>query len=261
MTALYKLSQGTNNGLFTLIIYIFIGIFVAREHNGVSNIGIKKRKKSSNIFIIAVFIGLFFAFSWVMNNRMGDTGEFIQIGENAVSKDGFLYNIFPETLRPTLIWADFYICQGYYGMSLATTLPWVPMLGIGSSRWLSYELYNIFPGAVEDLYPSRIESAGHVWGASANWHTAYTWFANDWSFIGVILLMFILGYIFTQACNHAIRTKNPWSTGLIMLLFQMLLFLPMNNVVFADSHTLLPFIVYLLIWLNSKVRFLPKLKF
>lgn len=244
----YNLSQGTNIGFFTIIVVVGIS-FLFREKKQKLKPYKDKETNAKKIFALLFIAVLFlFAFGFSMSNRMGSSINFSQIGENSVNKNNWLYNALPDNFKNLLIWFDFYICQGYYGMSLATEVAWEPMFGMGFSRWLCLELDGILPFGVYELtYPYRIEAAGFAWGSSANWHTAFTWFANDLGFAGVILLMFLIGRLFNAVYYDVIKYKNPTDIGLLLLLVQLIVFIPCNNYIFSNSVLLFPFFAYLLL--------------
>ena len=245
-----QLSGGTSRAFFVIMMPLFIG-FLFRSN--------KKKKKSQRhqlFVIVLLFVILAGAFNAVMNNRMKGSTTFLQIGENRITNDGWLYNILPSTLKDLSVWIDFYLCQGYYGFSLCTEVGWVPMFGAGFSRWLCLELSSIIsPSIYNSTYQVRIEER-YSWEASANWHTAYSWFANDVSLIGVILVMFCIGYLFSRIYFDARQSKNLWSIGALIYLTQMIFFLPCNNLVFSNSNSMFSFFVYIFVFLfrNKKVR-------
>ena len=258
-----RLSSGTMQGFFVIIVIIF-SIFMIRNKRipNKKQKGSIVRRRKALLILFFVFV-LLVSFNFVMTNRVGHFTNFAQRGENVITYDGPIYNIVPETHKNLLVWTDFYICQGYYGMSLATTMDWTPMFGAGSSRWLCLELSSLISDSIyEKTYPAKIQSAGIPWSASANWHTAFTWFANDVGFIGVIIVMFLIGWLFVTAYYDAYRIHSPYAVGLFCLLVQMIIFLPCNNIVFADSRTLLPFIVYTigLIMTRNNVRIRLRIK-
>jgi hypothetical protein len=236
-----SVSKGSNYSIFTVLVPVFVALFIKSLNKGE-----KKEKKNNKwlVWSIIAVVAVLYLFYTVMDNRMGGRISFIQIGENSVDKSNWLLNILPGDFKKLLMWMEFYLCQGYYGFSLAIEVGWIPMFGMGSSRWLCLEL-DSFLQIYEDTYVYRIGQQFN-WDASANWHTAYTWFANDVGLIGVIIVMFVIGYIFQRSFDNSRKSMNPFSLGLLCLLFQLVAFLPCNNLVFSDSKTLIAFVVYFL---------------
>lgn len=244
--SLASIAQGTTEGFYIIIVYAFVGFLLKPKKTK----KIKSSTSSRKIIIIFFAILILVAFNTVMKDRMKDTTNFAQLGvNNILYENNWLYSIMPKSLKNLLIWTDVYLCQGYYGMSLATTLNWVPTFGMGSSRWFNEEMNTLFRGVTQMTYSYRIELAGYAWGDRANWHSAYTWFANDFSFFGVIIVMFFLGWLWSNAYKDSFNTGNVLAIGLTTLLVQMFLFLSCNNIVFANSHTFFAFLFYLIVWL------------
>lgn len=238
---LSNISKGSNYSIFSVIIPIFVARLVISKRKSDRK---RKRSKKSVFWIVLCGVIVVYLFYVVMDNRMSGKLNFIQIGENKVDYNHPLLNILPNGLKKTLIWLEFYLCQGYYGFSLATDVPWWPMFGAGFSRWLCLELNSFIP-IYQNTYVYRIGETFY-WDASANWHTAYTWFANDVGLLGVIVVMFIIGYILQRSCNASVDTLNPFSMGLLCLTIQMVIFLPCNNLIFSDSKTFISFLIYLI---------------
>ncbi|MDO5666184.1 MAG: hypothetical protein Q4G63_13160, partial [Bacteroidia bacterium] len=86
------------------------------------------------------------------------------------------------------------------------------------------------------------------WSATINWHTAYTWIANDLSFIGVIIWMFLLGMLFSILVKLSLDNSKV-AIILFSLIVQIIIFLPMNNVVLSNPLTFMPLIIYLMVFL------------
>lgn len=92
-------------------------------------------------------------------------------------------------------------------------------------------------------YQVRISEV-YNWGALRNFHTAYTFWANDVSFIGVILIMFVLGYMFAKCYRASILRQSKSAIIMMPLLVTMIFYLPANNKVFVQPASML-LMVYL----------------
>ena len=155
----------------------------------------------------------------------------------------------PLERKLTNFWlsASSYLSQGYYGMSQALTLDWVPMYGVGNSMFL----VNMISGHIYDIdqytYQVRLEPLG--WDSDVRWHTMYTWVANDVSFYGVVAVMFLIGCLFGMMFRDAITTENPFAKASIFFFILMLLFIPCNNQIAQSNQNLCPFLLLVLLWL------------
>ena len=158
-------------------------------------------------------------------------------------------------------WISFssYFTQGYYGMAQALELPWTPMFGVGNSMFLvdfiSEHVYDID----QFTYQMKLENA-FGWGSDNQWHSMYTWLANDVSFLGVIFVMFFLGVLFAMMFKDAIATENPFAKMSVFYFILMMVFIPCNNQIAQRSDTLFSFVLIVFCWFASKYppKFLKK---
>lgn len=246
--SLSKLVAGTNEGFFEPVLYLIVGFVLrssTRQHS---------TKRNRNwIWLIVGVVAIVYLFNLVMTDRNGTFYEFGQLGENQISPNKGLINYVPEGLKILFIWLTFYITQGYYGMSLALTGDWHPMFGAGFSSYLRSNLQPLFShDLAQDTLMYSTNPYGWIYGV--NWHTAYTWFASDVWWPGVIFIMLGMGYLFGRVFKEAYYTRNPISVGLFALLVMFCIFIPANNKIFANSDTFFAFFVYLFIWLSRKLK-------
>ena len=90
------------------------------------------------------------------------------------------------------------------------------------------------------------------WDSDIQWHSMYTWLANDVSFFGVILVMLVIGLLFGAMFRDAITTANPFAKISIFYFILMMLFIPCNNQIAQKADTLFSFILVVACWLISK---------
>ncbi|NSW92774.1 MAG: hypothetical protein HPY74_19390 [Firmicutes bacterium] len=133
----------------------------------------------------------------------------------------------------------FYITHGYYGMSLAISRPFTSTYGIGNSYFLTRQVERITGVSMfERTYMAKLEPE---WSATGLWHTCYTWLACDVSFVGVVLIMFILGLFLARTWMDAIFGKNIFSIALLPVLAIMFVYMPCNNQVMANGPSFCTF--------------------
>ena len=94
------------------------------------------------------------------------------------------------------------------------------------------------------------------WDENVNWHTAYTHFANDVGFYGVIAVMFILGISLAMTIYYLSIENNLYAKLLIPLYCIMFLYFPANNQVFGYLEYMSPFwvLTVLLIFSSTKTN-------
>lgn len=150
-------------------------------------------------------------------------------------------------------WLSFssYLTQGYHGMSLALTEPWTPMFGFGNSmfvvNFVTEHVYDI------DQYTYQVKvERDYGWDSDIQWASMYSWLANDVSFYGVILVMFLIGFLLALIYKDAITTNNPFAKAGIFYFILMLLFIPCNNQLAQNAYTLFSFVFVMFSWILSR---------
>ena len=235
-----SISTGRSEGFFTLGIYVLAAFLLKKR---------KKRiqKARTYVGIILIIVLLLVLYSNLMINRTHGTYS-LTLGGNIVDTNVTLLKVLPKSMEPLVVYLDIYLTQGYYGMSLATTCSWNPTYGLGSSAYLRNnieELFNV--DLTTHSYLGQAEQ--YDWGASANWHTVYTWLANDFHWIGVAIIMFLLGILLARIYRDAYINQNPIAIAMFAVLILFVFFIPANNRVFAQAETFFAFWFYLLVWL------------
>lgn len=145
-----------------------------------------------------------------------------------------------------------YLVEGLYGMSLSIQEPFDTSYGIGHSNFLLHSFnkhlgINLF----ERTYQRKLNTK---WNENASWHSAFTQWANDISFIGVIPLMLIFGYLVATIYQRSLQTGSSLSLTLCFFFFMMFIFMPANNQIFNMLETFFAFWICLFSWffLNYK---------
>lgn len=240
---------GTNEGFAHIVIYIAVGLLLRQNRKTLTTAQIKIQNRKKALIMIGAVLGIIIAFNYVMSDRNGEYYNFSQLSVNRIDEHNWLLNIIPENLRVLLIWLTFYVCDGYYGMSLALNVDWTPMFGTGFSSYLR--------GNIEAITHTNLSEYTLMWTNSQNWpygtvwHTAYTWFASDVSWIGVVFIMYGIGYLLAVTYKSALSQQDPISVGLFALLIFVVIFIPANNKVFSLSDTFFAFFFYLIVWIRS----------
>lgn len=162
----------------------------------------------------------------------------------------------PEQAKAGAIALVKYVSHGYYGLSLSLEEPFVPMWGLGNSRFLylnAAELTGI--DKLQELpYPVRVQKHGK-WDAYEHWSSIYPWIASDVSFPGAILAVFVIGRLFAQSWLDSVRGANPFAIAALAQLVIMLLYFPANNQVVQSGEALTSFYGILAAWLLSRRRY------
>lgn len=239
------ISAGVNSVIFIFIIFLLFSIFV---------IFYLKKSKYYKYFIyisILIMIAPILSFGNIMSQRGGGFDYFVstsplgdislktsfEVGDNSTFLD-FLYY--------SLVWLSYYVVQGYYGFSLIINLDWNWTFGFGNSEFLQRQFSLISGYDISNLtYQHRISD---YWDKSAQWHSFYGQFANDFGIFGLIFLMVALGYHFAMICQSATIQKSFYAAALIPIFAIMFIFFPANNQVFAFIDMLSYFIFINVFW-------------
>jgi hypothetical protein len=239
--------KGTNFGIFKVAIIIFIIQLLKRDKK--INLDINTKKKISYISISIICFALFY-FLYSISDRMGLSQIPNSVFGIKVNKSHLLFTLLPISLSAPLMLAISYISQGYYGLSLTTLYHFQTTFGFGSGRFLINNAQSFFHENLwERTYQYKMDL---VWNSRVNWHTIYVWFANDVGLYGVIVIMLILGFLFSMILKDA-RENNSISAIMLLPLYTiMLIFIPANNIVFDNPLIFMPFVILHLFWLFSR---------
>ncbi len=279
----FYMSIGTNIDVFHIFLFIILPSMLEIFSLWHKRLLTKKKLLGFIAVVLAALLLMAGYFTWMMVSR-GGINDYDKPGYNVsgvILKDDVV-NSTPSTdktpssdetqkdptsnpdtsggILPPIVmkfWISFasYFSQGYYGMSQALTVPWTPMFGVGNSMFavdfISEHVTDIDPYT----YQVKVENA-YGWGADMRWHSIYTWLANDVSFYGVIVVMFLLGVLFAMMFKDAITTKNPFAKASVFYFVLFAIFIPCNNQLAQRADTLFSFVLLVVCWIIS--RYPPK---
>jgi hypothetical protein len=151
----------------------------------------------------------------------------------------------------SFVWMTYYVCQGYYGFSLILNLDLNWTYGFGNSEFLQRQFLMI---TGEDLSALTFQSRiSQYWDKSAQWHSFYGQFANDFGINGLALFMFAIGFFFAKIWKSILFASNFYGLALFPIFIIMFVFFPANNQIFGYIDTLSYFFVVSLLWFyNSR---------
>lgn len=257
MTVVYFFANGTNIGVFRIILAIFIFYVFAKMRNRGRQI--KKRLSfGKKLRIIVLLIGLISVFIFYFSNTMMSRGAYdsgaaqlIRYSGMQLRQVGGWQEFLPDEIYYPFLAITAYSTQGYYGMSLALKEEWTPMFGLGSNTAIVDVLGQFYPSILESTYAYKIEDH-YNWSSKIQWASFYTWIANDVSFIGVIVVMFLFGKIMAMSFSDSINTGNPLANLVFYYTALIALFLPANNQIGQGFNTLFSMILALVWWSRSR---------
>lgn len=218
------------------------------------------KRKTLLVFTLCLVLFFPFYFNKSMSERSSTfsymetqtkPGNITILPNNYVSskKNDFYKNIDPK-LTNFLVKVDFYLVQGYYGMSLAIDEKFETTYGIGHSIFLLDQFKYFFNiDLISKTFQYKINDQ---WHRLVQWHSFYSQVANDVGFYGVSIVMFVLGYLLSAIFRSAVIDNNLVAKSMIPLFVIMFIYIPANNQVFNFMETLFSFWMLLFLWLFSK---------
>lgn len=243
---LQYICTGTNVGMFEFFIMLFI-VRILRNYFDSSRSRNKFKNKNLILFVLLGVV-LLFAFDFVMSSRIGDQTSSIPLGNTKayINQDSLFWEYVPVSIQQVFMYVTRYLCAPYYALEQSFDLSWTPTFGIGYSWFL---LDNFPIDLWPDTYMMKLEdSIGYSHWSS--WHTSYMWFANDVSFLGVIIIYYLLFRLFGKCWAMFLQTKNMCAFLMFMLFVKMVFFISANNQAFQASDHLFAFweLLFLLDW-------------
>lgn len=250
--------SGTNSPVFYYFIFVatsLISILYIRRDPRLFRVLLAL----STIFLVPILI-----FGSIMSQR-GGAFDYFQLTSplgDIASPSSHLLGSLDDTsvvylFFYSLVWLNYYLVQGYYGFSLILNLDHYWTFGFGNSAFLQRQsavLFGFDPSSI--TFQARIS---HLWDQSAQWHSFYGQFANDFGFEGLVFFMFLLGFAVSRIWMSAVSHNSFYASALVPIYAIMFIFFPANNQIFGVIGFLSYFIVVSLLWLfeTGKIRWGP----
>lgn len=224
---LFWLGIGTNIGIITNILTVFF-LFVGTARNVIKN---KRRVAIGSLIgiisVLTVFIIL--VSSRTSSNRYIYTAE---QGKSSINRQSPILEIFPDNTHSFLLSFFSYLTQGYQHTALSFKYNFETCYGLGNN-WTTLGLSPHFTN--DNLYYKT-----YIWKLKKegidpyiNWHSAYTWFANDVSFFLVPLVTFLWGFLLNIFWTRTLVLNNPLAPALFCLVMIEVFFFFANNYILS----------------------------
>ncbi len=231
---------GVNKGVFDVIVMIMCAIVInfLVSFNGKFD---KQIISKVMLAVISLCVLILFVFNKNISSRgIGEqvkTEQIHTVGLDTIvyDKDCLLYKFVPDSLENFSTLAIGYLTQGYYGFSLTMDEDFLPLYGIGNSRFVRRYVDGYIFDSSQLTFEYRIQPKN--WDSYVNWHSLYTSLADDFGLIGTIMPMFVIGYLFAVFFMESLN-ENIIAQLLLCLTMIMVLFIPMNNQIFAFHPTI-----------------------
>lgn len=200
--------------------------------------GRKKKSLKDKIFIIFIAIVFFVCLCFFLGNRFVDAESGFG---NVVSKG------FEEMM--------FYVSHGYVGLTYALELPYVPTMGQTTFYGLFRKLNSLLgiTSTWESSYLIRSQEM-NGWNALSVWSTVFPWFASDFSFLLVPIIMFLIGKVGRYLWIDYLITRNPFAFLMVGQFFIFSFMIPANNQLFHTWANAIGTIIMVAMYFISKVK-------
>lgn len=237
----YWVGRGTNFGIIALVITFLLANVI-------------ESKGKISVLLILRYVLLFaiclLSFSAIMYSRSEGAVDDFQVFSlpwSHVDESSILFDLVPNALHTSMLTVFFYLVQGYYNTSLAFDLDF-------STSWLGgwnpsiQSLYSTFGVEVANsTYVQRLDALDV--DPRVNWHSAYTWYANDVSFYGVPFVIFGIGMLIGFSWVRSVVFSSDLMSKLVFVLMagSSLFFFANNNFIGYYFYSVLFLVPY---WLT-----------
>lgn len=242
---LYWICIGTRKGIFDTILIVFF-LFFASNNQYITN---KNRSRKISLYIVVTMIIFIGYFVWSNMSRMG--------AENINEYGDLFYGIkesyksLPSTVTATILAIEGYLCQGYYALSLALNefmMGNVPFtFGCGNNFFTINVLERFNIEIIDNTY-LKILYDNYGIDPYINWHSIYVWLANDFTFLGVPVILYIIGKLFARTWMGCIY-GNFYAIAIFSLTMLMVVYSYANNQILSFSF--IAFVVWLYLYLKN----------
>ena len=251
---------GSQKQLVDLFIYVLVA-FVANIIRDGFRITRKIKIMLAGIIVVAALVmgSTIAARVSMWETKYNAVGAGLPIGAS-LDTDNILYKVLPEFISLPLAFLSGYLSQGYRGLALCMSQPFVPTWGMGFSFKIMNDFaqwFNIPLSTIAVSYPIRMEQTYGI-GAYSNWHSIFPWFASDVTFVGALFIVATFIYLWAKTWREVVDTGNLWSLLLFAQLTILVLYIPCNNKIFQTRESI---VLTLLIYFGWRLfRGMPRMR-
>lgn len=203
---------------------------IARAKSGGSE---RSRTRSGWVKIAAVALGALLLTAAILGNRLASYSSDVTVTLNNPT----IRSVLGDDATLGLSGLIDYVSGGYVGLGANLTMPFVPTFGLGASPGLA-GLVEMSTGYTVDpdlTFPMRTEQATGV-PALEKWQTVYPWLASDLTFLGAVVAIGLVGFLFARAWVRAIFTGRLIWVGWTVVGFLFIMYIPLNNQLIASTQ-------------------------
>jgi uncharacterized membrane protein YjdF len=253
-----SLSRGTDRETADIVIFLLACLLIAQARNRVfrDGSGSERRFARRKMVSLSVLLGVlaiivFYVFVERKLARYSGDATALCAGSSAdicISSQSPLWEVLGAWGTFAVAITSSYMSQGFYGLSLAMGLDFQSTFGTGISPLMA-RLYEALSGNTEMYmrsYTFRLRELG--WSDENAWSTLMIWFANDLGFVGALLPLGFLSYIFGASWRDAVMARDDSAAIVFVMLFLMFIYLPANNQIGQSPDLSYTFVFWFALW-------------
>jgi hypothetical protein len=174
-----------------------------------------------------------------------------------INVDDPIFSKMPSKLQIVYGQGTYYLSHGFQGLTIGLRTKPTWSFGFGQTIFMDNRIKEITGIDVySKTYVSQVNKAGYL--LSANWGTAFLEFASDFTWVGTIFFMGILGFIYGRFWLELLFEKRKIS---LILFIYLTFYLFMITSWWQPSISLTDFVIFyggIVIWIFSKTSYFKK---
>lgn len=219
----YWMGRATNFGVIALVLTFFISRFLTTDNT-------KEISKSQIAKIVALGVMAFPTAVFFFGNTMNSRTEGADATGNFLQTNSGIFEYLPQEFWSPYYYVVSYLCQGYYNLSLALGIDHIDWtFGLGNNPALiSLSDFVFGTDLMEHTYMKSLDMQCQV-DEFAAWHSAYLWWANDFTSLGALVIVYFLAYIIGFSYRISMSTNDFLSKIVCVVTTCMVVMLFANN--------------------------------
>jgi hypothetical protein len=252
VTLASSVGSATRAGIMQIILLSFSALLLSIYK---MNFILKLYHKILMPFIIIISITAFFSYSSAISSTRGGISLLNPMTNESAKENYFLFQITPQKLNSTITNTSFYISHSYYQLNKALNMPTLGIaFGLSNSFFVmdNIEQFTGWSWPKKISYGLRLDDQiGRGYGLF--WSTFYTWIASDVTFPGTIIIVFLIGYLFSLALRDSLSSLNPLAVTSFCTLFYFIFHFAFNNPL-QDGVGIMTYFMIPILWLITRDR-------
>lgn len=255
LEVVYWICLGTRKGLLDIIIMILVPICIANPALILKkNVKMLRRLKVGGGILLALFVVYF-----ILSNMSRYNVTELQDMDDVFNLKPFYIAHSPVWLNIAFANIEGYLCQGYFALSKALNsfiidgyVPWSCFLG---SNWFTINVFEYIDPSYDVLANTYMHLLDVKYGIdpAMKWHSLYVWLANDVTFVGVPVVIYLIGKWFGELWMESVFCRNIYAVPLCVVLAMIIIYAFANNQMLSFSFTTV--CLYTVVYLLKKINF------